>query len=61
MVLNCPYCANNAPYMRCDFCGQWIVCRKCETPFHWREADTGSGADGTVGTAVGATAKEMER
>ena len=61
MVLSCPHCANNASYMRCDFCGQWIVCRKCETPFRWREADTAWGAPGTQGSAVGAAAKEMER
>ncbi len=44
MVLSCPHCANNAPYMRRDFCGQWVVCPKCETPFRWREADTAWGA-----------------
>ena len=44
MVLSCPHCANNAPYMRHDFCGQWVVCPKCETPFRWRETNTAWGA-----------------
>lgn len=61
MVLSCPECASNASYMRCDFCGQWVVCRQCETPFHWREADTARGANGTRRKAVGAAEKEMER
>ncbi len=61
MVLSCPHCANNAPYMRRDFCGQWVVCPKCETPFFWREANTASGAPGTQRSAVGAADKEIER
>ena len=61
MVLSCPHCANNASYMRCDFCGQWIVCRKCETPFRWREVGAGRDIGRTIGTAVGAAEKEMER
>jgi len=61
VVLSCPHCANNASYMRCDFYGHWVVCRKCETPFHWREADTTWGADGTIRKAVGTAEKEMER
>ena len=59
VVLSCPHCANNAPYMRCDFCGQWIVCRKCETPFRWRDAGRDVGR--TVGMAIGAQEKEIER
>ncbi len=61
VVLSCPHCANNAPYMRCDFCGQWIVCRKCETPFRWRDVGAGMDVGRTVGIAVGAQDKEIER
>ncbi len=61
MVLNCPHCANSASYMTCDFGGQWVICRKCETPFRWREADTAWAASSTEPSRVGATEKEMER
>ena len=61
MVLSCPHCANNAPYMRRDFCGQWVVCPKCETPFRWREAGTVTGAEPPAWHAVGAAEREIER
>ncbi len=61
VVLSCPHCTGNAPYMRCDFYGQWIVCRKCETPFRWQEVGAGRDAGRTVGTAAGALDKEIER
>ncbi len=61
MVLNCPHCAHNASYMPCDFGGQWVICRKCETPFRWREVGAGRDVARTIGIAVGAAAKEIER
>ena len=60
MVLSCPHCASNAPYVRYDFCGQWVVCPRCETPFPWREAGTARGADSPERHSLGAAAKEIE-
>ncbi len=61
MVLSCPHCANDAPYMRCDFCGQCIIHQKCETPFDWREVGAGRDVGRPVGTAVGTAEREIER
>ena len=59
MVLSCPHCASNTPYVRDDFCGRWVVCTQCETQFRWREA--GAGRDADTWHAVGAAIEEIER